>query len=177
MNYAQWKYNKRDEYYTPPILVEPILKYAIGKIWCPFDTEDSEFVIQLKENGNEVVHSHLWEGKDFFTYEPDSYDMIISNPPFTLKLQVLKRLYELNKPFALILGLPILNYQVVGEFFLDKQLQLLIMDKKVSYDGNTSSFNSSYFCKDMLPTDIIFHHLPHNNTKVNFIGSKMKKKI
>ena len=30
------------------------------------------------------------------------------------------RLYKLNKPFAMICGLPILNYQEVGEFFLDK---------------------------------------------------------
>lgn len=171
------KFNKKDEYFTPPILVKPILKYLQPKstIWCPFDTQDSEFVIQLKRAGHKVIYSHIWLGQDFFTYQPEEpYDYIISNPPFSKKLEVLKRLYKLDKPFAMIMGLPILNYQEIGEFFLDKELQLLIVDKKVSFDGNTASFNNSYFCYKMLPRDIIFEHLEHNNTKNNFVGSSMK---
>lgn len=175
---ATGKFNEKDEYYTPPILVKPIIKYIKpnSTIWCPFDTENSEFVILLKEAGHKVIYSHIWNGQDFFEYEPNEpYDYIISNPPFTKKLLVLDRLYKLNKPFAMIMGLPILNYQEVGEFFIDKQLQLLIVDKKVSFDGNTASFNNSYFCHNVLPKDIIFEHLEHNNTKQNHIGSRMKK--
>lgn len=171
-------FNEKDEYYTPRILVEPILNYIKpnSTIWCPFDTENSEFVICFKEAGFKVIHSHIWEGKDFFTYEPEEkYDYIISNPPFTKKLEVFKRLYELNKPFAMICGLPILNYQVVGNFFLDKELQLLIVDKKISFDGNTPSFNNSYFCYKMLPRDLIFVDIPHNNSGKNFIASRMNK--
>ena len=170
-------FNEKDEYYTPSILVKPILQYIKPQstIWCPFDTIDSEFVIQLKNEGHKVLYSHIWLGQDFFEYEPDEeYDYIISNPPFTLKLKVLERLYKLNKPFAMILGLPILNYQEVGEFFLDKELQLLIVDKKVSFDGNTSSFNNSYFCYNILPKDLIFTHLEHNNSNKNYIKSNMK---
>ena len=173
------KFNEKDEYYTPPILVKPILKFLKPKstVWCPFDTEDSEFVITLRENGHKVIYSHIWLGQDFFTYEPqEPYDYIISNPPFTKKLQVLKRLYELNKPFAMVMGLPILNYQEIGNFFLDKDLQLLIVDKKVSFDGNTASFNNSYFCHNFLPKDLMFEHLEHNNTKANFKPSRMSKK-
>jgi hypothetical protein len=169
------QFNIKDEYYTPPILVEPIIQYAKGTIWCPFDTEDSEFVIQLKKNGNKVIHSHIWEDKDFFEYEPEQYDMIISNPPFSRKLEVLERLYMLNKPFAMVLGLPILNYQEIGNFFLDKELQLLIVDKKVSFDGNTASFNNSYFCYNILPKDLMFVHLENNNSKKYYKGSNMNQ--
>jgi hypothetical protein len=170
-------FNVKDEYYTPPILVEPIIKYLKPRstIWCPFDTEKSEFVILLKENGFNVLHSHIWYGQDFFTYEPkESYDYIVSNPPFTKKLKVLDRLYKLKKPFAMILGLPILNYQEVGEFFVGKDLQLLIVDKKVSFDGKTSSFNNSYFCYNVLPKDIIFEHLENNNSNKNHVKSRME---
>lgn len=177
-NWLQRKsFNEKDEYYTPPILVEPIIQYLKpnSTIWCPFDTEDSEFVIMLKENGFKVIYSHIWLGQDFFEYEPkEHYDYIISNPPFTRKLEVFKRLYKLNKPFAMICGLPILNYQEIGEFFVGKKLQLLIVDKKVSFDGNTASFNNSYFCYNILPQDIIFCHLENNNSKGNFKGSRMK---
>lgn len=169
--------NKNDERYTPPILVEPIIKYIPKDkiIWCPFDTKDSEFVIGFEKAGYNVVYSHIWEDKDFFEYEPDNYDYIISNPPFSKKLQVLDRLYKLNKPFAMLMNIECLNYQVVGEFFLDKDLQLLIFDKKVSFDGNTASFNTSYFCKDILPQQLLFEHLEHNNTGLNFIESRMNK--
>lgn len=172
-------FNIKDEYYTPRILTEAILPYVINKfssIWCPFDTENSEFVRIFKEKGINVIHSHIWEGKDFFKYEPSEYyDCIISNPPFTRKLDVFRRLYEINKPFAMICGLTILNYQEVGNFFLDKELQLLIVDKKVSFDGNTASFNNSFFCYKMLPKDLMFTHLEHNNSKNKFVPSAMYK--
>ena len=171
------KFNEKDEYYTPRILVEPILKYIkpMSIIWCPFDTENSEFVILLREAGHCVVHTHIWDGQDFFEMEPPyQCDYIISNPPFTLKLKVLERLYKLDIPFAMILGLPILNYQEIGKFFLDKDLQLLIVDKKVSFDGNTASFNNSYFCNKVLPKDLMFAHLEHNNSNRNFKKSRMK---
>jgi hypothetical protein len=94
-----------------------------------------------------------------------------------LKLKVLDRLYRLNKPFGVLLGLPILNYQEVGEFFLGKKLQLLIVDKKVSFDGNTSSFNTSYFCNNILPQAIIFEHLENNNSNKHFKRSSMSMNI
>ena len=172
--------NKNDERFTPPILVKPILKYLKpnSTIWCPFDTNNSEFVILLEEAGHKVIYSHIDLGQDFFEYEPnEKYDYIISNPPFSRKLEVLERLYKLNKPFAMLMNIECLNYQVVGEFFLNKYLQLLIVDKKVSFDGNTASFNTSYFCREMLPTQIIFEHLEHNNTGINFIGSRMNRDL
>lgn len=171
-------FNTQDEYYTPPILVKPILKYLKPKsvVWCPFDTKDSEFVIQLNNAGHKVIYSHIWNGQDFFDYYPKKdFDYIISNPPFSKKLEVFKRLYEINKPFAMVCGLTILNYQEIGEFFIGKDLQLLIVDKKVSFNGKTASFNNSYFCHNILPKDIIFEHLKHNNTGSNFEPSHMCK--
>lgn len=172
------KFNIKDEYFTPKLLVEPILQYLKpdSVIWCPFDTENSEFVLTLKEQGHTVLYSHIWLGQDFFTYLPpefDRVDYIISNPPFSLKLKVFDRLYRLGKPFAMVCGLPILNYQEIGNFFLTHPLQLLIVDKKVSFDGNTASFNNSYFCNNILPKDLMFAHLPHNNTGDNFVPSRM----
>jgi len=168
-------FNVKDEYYTPKILVEPIIKYIKPSsiVWCPFDTDESEFVILLRETGHTVIATHIWNGKDFFEYEPSNYDYIISNPPFSRKLEVLDRLYKLNKPFAMVMGLPILNYQEVGQFFIGKDLQLLIVDKKVSFDGNTASFNNSYFCRNILPRDIMFEHLENNNSGRYFIKSRM----
>lgn len=173
-------FNEKDEYYTPKILVEPIIPFIKkgSTVWCPFDTANSEFVLCLEEKGFKVIHSHIWEGKDFFKYEPkEDYDYIISNPPFTRKLEVFDRLYKLGKPFAMVCGIPILNYQEVDDFFMDKDLQLLIVDKKVSFDGNQASFNNSYFCYKMLPKDLMFVSIANNNAGKNFVPSRMYNDI
>ena len=73
----------------------------------------------------------------------------------------------------MLLPLPMLNYQEIGNFFIDKNLELLIVDKKVSFDGNTSSFNSSYFCSNVLPKSLIFHGLEHNNSNKFYTPSRM----
>lgn len=175
MSVEPLKLKRQDEYYTPKLLVKPLLQYLKpnSTIWCPFDEENSEYVIELSKH-HKVIYSHIKNKKDFFEYEPkENYDIICSNAPYSKKLQVLERLYKLKKPFAVLLGLPILNYQVIGNFFLDKSLQLLIFDKKVSFDGNTASFNSSYFCFNFLPKDLIFYHLEHNNSNKKYEGSKM----
>ena len=45
--------SKNDEFYTPYYAVKPILKYLKkgATIWCPFDTQDSQFVKSLQMGG------------------------------------------------------------------------------------------------------------------------------
>ena len=135
-------------------------------IWCPFDKEESQFVKVLSAAGYKVIHSHIDEGKDFFSYEPEeSYDYIISNPPFSCKDEVLKRLRELNKPYAMLLPLPTLQGQ--KRFPYIKDCEALIFDKRVQYFKDIeqtevskgASFGSIYICKDFLPNSLIFEEL------------------
>lgn len=96
-----------NELYTPYYAVDHIVKYLPkGKIiWLPFDEEWSSFNKRLTELGYKVVRSSLAEGQDFFEYEPEHWDLIVSNPPFSIKDKVLERLYSFNKPFAVLLPL------------------------------------------------------------------------
>lgn len=98
---------EENELYTPFYAVDPIIKYLPKDkvIWCPFDEEWSAFYKILTESGYKVVRSSLSEGKDFFSYEPPQWDVIVSNPPFREKDKVIKRLYDLDKPFAILLPL------------------------------------------------------------------------
>jgi hypothetical protein len=82
--------------------------------------EYSNYVKVLSEEGFKVIYSHIDEGKNFFFYEPESeYDIIISNPPFSQKDNVLKRLYELNKPYAMLLPVPTLQGQTRFPYLKD----------------------------------------------------------
>ena len=96
---------KNDECYTPAYGVKPILKYIPedAVVWCPFDTEESQYVKLIAEKGNKVIFSHINNGQDFYTYEPDEkWDVIVSNPPFTNKRKIFERAKggtrENNKP-------------------------------------------------------------------------------
>ena len=161
-----------DEVYTPAYAVKPLLKYLDRgnkpsyTIWCPFDTEESEYVKQLRTAGHKVIATHIDNGQNFFTYEPEEfYDFIISNPPFSIKDAILKRLNELNKPFAILLPLPALQGQ--KRFPYLKNCQALIFDKRINFykDLKTKeiqkgvSFASIYICKEFLHHDLIFEEL------------------
>ena len=171
-----------DEWATPSILINMLIPYLekwerdfIERegyrplIWLPFDTEDSQYYKILKTRF-QVVRSHLNDDKDFFNYQPNQFDIIVSNPPFSLKKDVFKRIiYELDKPFVLLMNMMAVNYQIVGELFysVNPKIQFIIPDKKVSFDGNTSSFCSGYVCYDFID-HTEFTHLPHNNVGNNF---------
>lgn len=162
-----------DECYTPYYAVQPLLKYIDSKkvIWTPFDKEYSAFVQLLKQNGNTVIHSHLEDGYDFFNYEPFYYDIIISNPPFSIKDKILKRLYELNKPFAILLPLNSLQGVTRYKYFCNG-IQLLSFDQRIGFHNlnsmvypiEGSPFASAYFCKDILPRDLIIEELHKENS-------------
>tara|TARA_R110000868_G_scaffold406530_2_gene687045 strand:- start:132 stop:680 length:549 start_codon:yes stop_codon:yes gene_type:complete len=154
-----------DEAYTPPYGVTPILKYIPkdALVWCPFDTIDSEFVKQISQQ-NSVVHSHISFNQDFFTFEPYHWDVIISNPPFTNKRKFFERALSFGKPFALIMTNTWLNDSAPKQLFKNKDLQLLMFDKRMQFitDGranNKITFSSSYYCWNFLPKQIIMEEL------------------
>lgn len=165
-----FNYKNDDEWYTTKEDVEHFLLMAkIPKdkiIWCPFDSKDSNFVKIFKKHGYKVEYSHIWDGKDFYKYEPKKWDIIVSNPPFRNKHKILERLLIFNKPFALIFGIQCLN----SEKFCDmlqgfKRPQYIHLKRRMcftkdakNYDVmnlNRPSFASMWVCNDMFDKDII----------------------
>lgn len=90
-----WNGSVQDEYYTPRYAVDIIIPFlknkGFRKVLCPFDSEKSNYVKVLRENGFIVDASIL--PKSFFDYSIDElceYDVIVSNPPFSKKMKFLK---------------------------------------------------------------------------------------
>ena len=52
----------------------------------------------MKENGFKVINTHIENGGNFFEIDPKSikFDCIVSNPPFSLKDEILEKLYEIG---------------------------------------------------------------------------------
>lgn len=164
-----------DECYTPAYGVTPILKYIPkdATVWCPFDTPESEFVKQISQQ-NQVICSHISAGQDFLTFTPKfDWDVIVSNPPFTNKRKFFERALSFEKPFALIMTNTWLNDSAPKQLFKDKDLQLLMFDKRMKFnspDGRPNdkiTFSSSYYCWNFLPKQIIMEELdiPKSNSQ------------
>jgi len=150
-----------DEIYTPQIAIECLLPYLKEKtiIW------DSAFgsgklASYFEEKGFIVVGN---DSVDFLNEEVDcSY--IITNPPYSMKDEFLKRAYELNKPFAFLMPLTALEGKKRGELYRKYGIQLIIPNKRINFimpnKQGSSWFQTAWFCyKLSLPKDLMFVEL------------------
>jgi hypothetical protein len=102
----------RDECQTPYYAIEPLLPYLKQMV-----KPDEEFNIWESAVGEGLLASYFLalgysmfigsqlNGKDYFldSSVPENYSIQITNPPYSKKYQWLKRAYELQKPFALLM--------------------------------------------------------------------------
>ena len=168
MAQLQYKFNKNDEYYTPSYAVYPIMKYLKegSTIWCPFDKEESNFVQVLTKEGFKVIYGHIETGQDFFKVEVPECDYIISNPPYSLKGEVFKRLYDIGKPFAMLINFQgIFDHKNRFEMFKNNRTEMLWLSPRVNYikqgDYKASGvpFQSGYLCSSIFKEQLNFEYL------------------
>jgi len=151
---------KHDDYMTPKYAWENIKQYIPNDkvIWESF-YGDGKSGTYLQELGFNVIHEDI----DFF--EEDRGEIIVSNPPFSLSKEVMKRLKELDKPFILILPVSKLTTQYFKEW-RDK-IQIIIPPKRIHFDKqvegesvskrSSCNFDCFYYCYKMnLPKDIVW---------------------
>ena len=145
---------KHDDYMTPKYAWENIA-HLIPKdkiMWEAF-YGDGTSGTHLRELGFNTIHEPI----DFFDDETvPEYDILISNPPFSQSKNILDRLYELDKPFIIIMPSP----KICTSYFRrwkDRQLQIIIPRKRIHFtklvDGvmpvgwkNACNFDCYYFC-------------------------------
>lgn len=90
-------------------------------------------------------------GNDFFITEPPkNCELMISNPPFSLQNEIIKRTFELVedktiKSFCLLLPLSTLETEKranIYEKYIDK-LSILIFKRRIKFLGKSTSFNQA----------------------------------
>lgn len=155
----EWKTHRR----TVELIIPYLKKNGYQKILCPFDEEDSYFVIVLREHGFDVTCSHIATGTDFFDIDNLSdFDAIVSNPPFSKRQEVLYRLFEVDVPFAIIVNfIGLFDSKVRYDLFKNNEFELLIPNGRIKFFnenmvGKTPNFQSIYVCKKMATKQIEF---------------------
>lgn len=154
---------KYDDYMTPKSAWENISGFIPKDkvIWEAFygDGKSGDY---LRELGcKEVIHEPI----DFF--ENNKGEIIVSNPPFSKKREILTRLKELGKPFILIMPSSSINTSYMRNLYKE-DIQIIIPRKRIHFikqiDGevpegykSSCNFDCFYYCYKMnLPRDIVW---------------------
>ncbi len=131
---------KRDDWETPVEIWRQICPYIPRQrtIWMPF-WYNGKAKTHLAQLGHQVVH----EQKDFFTTPPpDPRCVVVDIPPFSKKRQVLRRLLDLDLPFALILPISTLATQYFHTMQEEKgsaSFKVIIPSRRMRFDSSSQS--------------------------------------
>lgn len=154
---------------TPPYALDPLLPYLgwslPSTIWEPAAGEGL-LVEGLYDAGwteEHVIGTDILTGHNFFEYQPDKWEVIVTNPPFSLKFEWLERCYALGKPFALLLPVEVLGTVTAQALMQKHGFEIMLLDSRVDFkmpnagwEGAGAQFPVLWLCHDLLPEKVMF---------------------
>ena len=157
------KKGEADNYYTPTYAVDYLLPYLPKDktIWeCACG--NGNISTYLSGCGYNVVGTDVVDGVDFLTQSISTdWDMIVTNPPYSMKNEFVMKCYEYGKPFALLMPVSALETEKRQRWYRERGVQLLIPNRRIKYTTpglikSSPQFLSVWVCWGLLPTSIVF---------------------
>jgi len=155
-----------DDFQTPPEALVPLLPY-IPKDWVIWECAQGFGWLTkgLIFNGYKVIGSDILTGQDYRMWQPDEWDIAVTNPPYAIKQQFLERAYMLGKPFAFLL--PLTTFETgKRQMLFDKYgLEVIFLDKRINFrtpsgKGSGSWFATAWFTNGLnIGKQMTFAHL------------------
>ena len=158
----------RDECYTTSNEAEKLVRYIeknnlVTKselIWLPFDNELSNIYKELIKHDFNVITTNLENGQDFYLYQPEQWDLIITNPPFSGRTNLMNRLMSFDKPFIILQATQYFNNQFAVNYLCNysDDFKFILPRSRMSFltykedeniirsDRNGASFYSFWLC-------------------------------
>jgi len=129
-----------DIYETNPIYLDDLFKYEPysndGTYYEPCWGINKYLFNKMKELGFNVSGSDILEGVDFLKCN-DKYDYIITNPPFNLNLEFIKKAFEVaNKKISFLVPLNYLDTMKRFPIFHNKDFpckSVLVYSRRISF--------------------------------------------
>lgn len=118
-----------DDLDTPRGALDPLLPYLPPGIIWECAPGRGVLVGHLREVGASVVSADM----DFFSWEPDAWDFIVTNPPFSQKAKFLARARALHKPFAMLLPVTVLGVRSCQRS-LD-ECEVIFLPRRIDFSG------------------------------------------
>lgn len=150
-----------NDFQTPPSAIRPLIPY-LNRSWVIWECAcgKGNLVRELEKSGFKVIGSDIIFGQDFLSWQPNHFDCIITNPPYSLRYEFIKRCYELGKPWAMLMPFTTLEGRR-QELFKKYGIELLVLNKRVPFEtpsgrGSGPWFPVAWFCWKILPRQIMF---------------------
>jgi hypothetical protein len=169
---------RSDDWQTPPHALEPLLPWLKPDwlIWEPCAGKGN-LVKALRERNFNVFASDKKNGRNFLKlprsgpkreemeFITAAYDCVVTNPPYSLKLEFLTRAYELQKPFAFLMPLFTFEGPNRQALFEKHGLEVILIDKRVEFEPppgkNPIGFATAWFTNGLkIGKDITYGKLP-----------------
>ena len=133
-----------DQCQTPIYALDPLLPY-LRKDWIIWESAagDGNLAQGLMDSGLKVIATDILEGQNFFTYKPPIFNVQVTNPPYSIKLDWLKRSYEISKSFALLLPVELLGVGAAQKLFEQYGIEVILLNKRVNFQTVNTTFSKS----------------------------------
>lgn len=158
-----------NDFQTPKEALTPLFPY-LKPDWVIWECAKGKgnLVKALQNKGFKVVGTDLDEGFDFLHYKPEHFDCIITNPPFSIKQEFLKRCYMLKKPFALLLPLTTFETEKRQRLFDEYGLEVIFFPKRINFETPSGNGSGSWFATAWFTNDLnIGKQMTFSRTEAN----------
>lgn len=153
-----------DRCQTPPYALDPLLPY-LRRSWHIWESAAGRgnLVGALTAKGYTVTGSDLLDGRNFFDDPPPHCDVIVTNPPYSIKFDWLARCYALGRPFALLVPVETIGAQAAQRLMERHGVELLVLNRRVNFEmpvmgdaGSGAQFPVLWLCWKLLPSPIVY---------------------
>lgn len=155
-----------DRCQTPPYALDPLYPFLNKeqKIWEPACGE-LHLYDAFASREYRVIGTDLSDGPeyDFFEYQPQQWDIQVTNPPYSIKFKWLKRSYELGKPFALLVPVEMIGAKSAQVLMEQYGFEIMLLRERVDFKmpdkgwtGAGAQFPVMWFCWNLLPEKIMY---------------------
>lgn len=134
-----------DDFQTPAEALNPLLPF-LKTDWVIWEcAEGKGYLTKALKKSFDVIGTDILTGYDFLRWEPEHYDCIITNPPYSLKQKFLIRAYQLGKPFALLLPLTTLETKARQDLFKNYGVEIILFDRRINFHQPSGKESKAWF--------------------------------
>ena len=172
--YRDYNPSKHNDFMTPPEVYEDVKEFIPKDkvIWEPF-YGDGTSGKKLRSMGlKEVIHE---PNQDFF--EHNKGEVVVSNPPYETKKEIIEKLVGLDKPFMLLLPVSTMCYKYSQ--IMKGNMQLIIPDGRIKYiylDKKTMKIDENWRKKNAAFDSVWICYKMGFEHDINYLQKKPKPK-
>ncbi len=153
--------NRSNDFQTPENAVRMITPY-IPKHWKLWENAcgQGRIVRELARQGFDVTGTDIRHGApcidflDSLHFDAPDYDMTITNPPYDVKDQWLRRSFDTGKPFALLMPITALGEQGRVALYREMGIDVMLPPGRIHFTTPSGKvgggwFYAAWFCKGL----------------------------